>query len=95
MMKRNSGLCFLLFVWMLSASSVARSQVIVESVVAIIGNEVLYLSDIENAVLDLRRNGNRTSAEDLRCRVLNELLISKLFLDQARIDSIQVTPDMV
>jgi peptidyl-prolyl cis-trans isomerase SurA len=95
MMKRNSRLCFLLCAWMLLASSVANSQVIVESVVAIIGNEVLYLSDIENAVLDLRRNGNKSSTEDIRCRVLNELLISKLFLDQARIDSIEVTPDMV
>jgi peptidyl-prolyl cis-trans isomerase SurA len=80
---------------MLLASSVIRSQVIVESVVAIVGNEVIYLSDIENAVMDLRRNGNRSAVGDLRCRVLNELLISKLFLDQARIDSIQVTPDMV
>jgi len=79
----------------LSGISVARSQVLVESVAAIVGNEVIYLSDIENMILELRSNGNKTPTEELRCRVLRELMTSKLFLDQARIDSIEVTDDMV
>jgi len=94
-MKSKTGFCLLMVLCMLLIPSALKSQVVVESVVAIIGNEVIYLSDIENAVIDLRRNGNRSAVDDLRCRVLNELLVSKLFLDQARIDSIKVTPDMV
>lgn len=94
-MKINLRLLLLLFIFILPGSHLVRSQVVVESVAAVVGNEVIYLSDIENAVLDLRRNGDRSAIDDMRCRVLNELLISKLFLDQARIDSIQVTPDMV
>ncbi len=94
-MKKSlrSGLIFgiILFAGMSSASA----QVLVESVAAIVGNEVIYLSDVENAVIDLRRSGNKTPAEQLRCNVFQELLISKLFLDQARIDSISVTDDMV
>ncbi len=82
-------------VCLIFVSGISFSQVVVESVVAIAGNEVVYLSDIESAVLDLRRNGDRTPTDELRCRVLNELLISKMFLDQARIDSIEITPDMV
>ena len=62
---------------------------------SIVGNEVIYLSDIENMILDLRSSGNKSSIENLRCSVLRELLIQKLFLDQARIDSIEVTDDMV
>jgi peptidyl-prolyl cis-trans isomerase SurA len=64
-------------------------------VAAIVGNEVLYLSDIENAVMDYRRGGNKMPLEELRCNVLREMLVSKLFLDQARIDSITVTDDVV
>lgn len=89
-MKRGSKF-FLAFACLaLSGMSVVKSQVLVESVAAIVGNEVIYLSDIENQVADIKRNGNKTPIEDLRCTVLQELLVSKLFLDQARIDSITV-----
>ena len=66
-------------------------QILVESVAAIVGNEVVFLSDIENAVADAKRSGNRMAMEDLRCEIFQQLLISKLFLDQARIDSITVS----
>lgn len=72
-----------------------KSQTLVESVAAIVGNEVIYLSDLENTVTDLKRSGNRMNTEDLRCNVFEEMLISKLFLDQARIDSIEITDDAV
>jgi peptidyl-prolyl cis-trans isomerase SurA len=95
MMKRGSKF-FLAFACMaLSGMSVVKSQVLVESVAAIVGNEVIYLSDIENAVADLKRNGNKNAIEDVRCTVLHELLVSKLFLDQARIDSITVSESQV
>jgi peptidyl-prolyl cis-trans isomerase SurA len=71
------------------------AQKLVESVAAIVGNEVIYLSDLENTVADLRRTGNKTPVDELRCRLFNEMLVSKLFLDQARIDSITVTDDAI
>jgi hypothetical protein len=72
-----------------------NAQRLVESVVAIVGNEVIYLSDLENTVADLRRSGRKNPVEDLRCNVFQEMLVSKLFVDQARIDSIEVTDDAV
>jgi len=74
---------------------IANSQVLVESVAAIVGNEVIYLSDLENQVSDYIRNGNKTPADELTCKVFQDMLISKLFMDQARIDSINVTDDAV
>ncbi len=79
----------------MSAMFTAKSQVLVESVAAIVGNEVIYLSDVENRVNDYRRSNIRVPVDQLRCRVFEESLISKLFLDQARIDSIIVTDDLV
>ena len=78
--------------WIISS---ANSQALVESLAAIVGNEVVYLSDVENNVLEARRGGRRNPVEEIRCDVFQELLISKLFVDQARIDSIVVTDDMV
>ncbi len=73
----------------------ANAQVLVESIEAIVGNEVVYLSDIENTIADLRRNGNKLPYENLRCGIFQELLISKLFLDKARLDSINVSETSV
>jgi peptidyl-prolyl cis-trans isomerase SurA len=94
-MKKGSGLLLVVAGILLSGLNLVKAQTLVESVAAIVGNEVIYLSDIENNVLDMKHNGDRTSDDVLRCRILQQLLISKLFLDQARIDSIIITPDQV
>jgi peptidyl-prolyl cis-trans isomerase SurA len=90
-MKIGSKFLLILAGLLLSGISVVKSQVLVESVAAIVGNEVIYLSDIENMTADAKRNGNKTPLTDLRCQVFQQLLISKLFLDQARIDSIIIS----
>jgi peptidyl-prolyl cis-trans isomerase SurA len=95
MNKRKLKFCLTLICLFLPGVFIANSQVLVESVAAIVGNEVIYLSDLENYITDLRRNGNKTPAELLSCSVLQEMLVSKLFMDQARIDSIVVTDDAV
>ncbi|MCX6334621.1 MAG: peptidylprolyl isomerase [Bacteroidia bacterium] len=91
-MKRGSRLSLILAGLLLSGITAINSQqVLVESVAAIVGNEVIYLSDIENMTADAKRGGNKTAIENLRCEVLQQLLVSKLFLDQARIDSITIS----
>lgn len=95
MIKRNFRFSLVFISLFLPGLFTANSQVLVESILAIVGNEVIYLSDLENAVSDYRMSGDRTPVEQLRCGIAQQLLISKLFLDQARIDSIIVTDDVV
>ena len=94
-MKRKSRFYLTLICLFLPGVFIANSQILVESVAAIVGNEVIYLSDLENTISDLRRNGNKTPVDQLTCSVLQQMLVSKLFMDQARIDSITVTDDAV
>jgi len=70
-------------------------QTVVESVVAVVGNEVVYLSDIESQVLQQKQEKNPTPIELLRCQIFEDQLVQKLFLDQARIDSVEVTPETI
>jgi len=79
---------------MLAGYSVSGQQV-VESIVAVVGNEVIFFSDVEGMVRDMKAERDPTPVEELRCRVLEDLMIQKLFLDQAKIDSIEVSPDNV
>jgi peptidyl-prolyl cis-trans isomerase SurA len=67
----------------------------VESVVAVVGNEVIYMSDVEGQVMQRKAEKDPTPIETLRCQIFEEQLVQKLFLDQARIDSIKVTPENV
>ncbi len=95
MIKRKLKFCLVLIGLLLPGAFVVNAQQLVESIAAIVGNEVIYLSDLENTIADLKRNGTKTSVEKLSCNVFQEMLVSKLFLDQARIDSITVTDDAV
>ena len=91
-MKRN---IIILFVLAIFAGQSAAGQQIVESVVAVVGNEVVYLSEIEGQLVQLKAERDPTPVEQLRCRIYEDQLIQKLFLDQARIDSIEVSSESV
>ncbi len=94
-MKKKSRFYLVMLGLFLPGVFAINAQVLVESIAAIVGNEVIYMSDLENTIADLRRSGNRTPYEDLRCNVFQDMLISKLFIDKARIDSIVVSDESV
>jgi peptidyl-prolyl cis-trans isomerase SurA len=94
-MKLKFKIYFSLIIIFLPGVYQVRSQKLVESVVAIVGNEVIYLSDLENVVADMKRSGDRTPVDELRCKLFNDMLVTKLFIDQSRIDSITVSDDAV
>ena len=68
-----------------------RSQVLVESTAAIVGQEMVLLSSIEDRVYQERLGGDRRAVEQIRCDVLREMLTAKLFVDQSRIDSLIIS----
>jgi peptidyl-prolyl cis-trans isomerase SurA len=94
-MKKNPRLVILPFILFLICISRLQAQQLIESVAGIVGNEVIYLSDVENNLAQARGAGDRTPSDKLRCRLFEELLVSKLFLDQARIDSVVVSESSV
>lgn len=77
------------------ALSVPSYGQIVDGITAIVGDEIILLSELESMVLTQRSMGDRTPIARLRCELLEDLMIQKLFLDQARIDSLIITQDEV
>lgn len=67
---------------------------LVDKTVAIVGNEMITLSDLEAQAQMMRAQG-LYSDRNLRCEQLETMMVSKLFLMQARIDSLTVKDDMV
>ena len=72
----------------------AQKYKYVDKSVAVIGNEVVLISDIEGAVKERAAQG-LASDRNVRCEVLESILENKLFLMQARIDSLSVNQDNV
>ncbi|MBR6886352.1 MAG: peptidylprolyl isomerase [Bacteroidales bacterium] len=67
---------------------------LVDKTVATVGGEVILLSEIE-AEVQQRRAGGVSYDKDVRCEILESMMEGKLFLMQARIDSLTVNNDMV
>ena len=67
---------------------------LVDKTVATVGGETILLSDVEEEVKQ-RRAGGMASDRDVRCEILEAMMESKLFLMQARLDSLTINSDMV
>ena len=67
---------------------------IVDKTVAVIGNEVITISQIEEEVQMMNAYG-MMSDKNARCEILETMMVSKLFLMQARVDSLEINNDMV
>ncbi|MBQ3608067.1 MAG: peptidylprolyl isomerase [Bacteroidales bacterium] len=87
-------------VFLFAAASVSASAQkyqggIVDKTVAVIGNEVIMISDIESEIQMMQYNYGMQSDRKARCELLENMMASKLFLMQARVDSLVVNNEMV
>ena len=67
---------------------------VIDKTIAVVGNEMIKISDLEQEIQMARSQGG-ASDEKARCELLERMLESKLFLLQARLDSLSVNQDMV
>ncbi len=67
---------------------------VVDKSVAVVGGETILLSEVEAEVQQMRASG-MSSDRDMRCEILQNMMEVKLFLMQARVDSLTVNNDMV
>ena len=74
--------------------SSVKSQQVIDQILAVVGNEKILLSDIEQEVLRMKMQGFMPEG-DVKCEVFEDLLIHKLLLHHARLDSIPVNSNYV
>lgn len=82
-------LCLGALLLSLLSSHILRAQTL-DRIVAIVGDEVILQSDVDNQYNYLKINGQRDDGS-LKCQVMENLIISKLLLDKARQDSLMVS----
>lgn len=67
---------------------------IVDKTIAVVGNEMITVSQLEQELQIMRAQGF-VSDRNARCEILENMMVSKLFLMQARLDSLSVNNDVV
>ena len=77
-----------------SASAQKYPDGIIDKTIAVVGNEMIMISQLEEDVQMMKAYG-MMSDKTGRCDILEQMMESKLFLMQARVDSLNVNQDMV
>ncbi len=91
---KNSILTVLIGCLGLNLSAQQYPGGIIDKTVAVVGNEMITIGQIEQEVQMMRAQG-MSSDRNIRCELLENMLVSKIFLMQSRIDSLKVNQDMV
>ncbi len=85
----------LTIVFFMGVTPVFAQNNVVDKIIAVVGNEVVLKSDVENRFLAMKAQGYASRSADLKSEIFEDLLIQKLMLAQAQIDSISVTEQEV
>lgn len=72
-------------------TAVGSDETVVDKVVAVVGKNIVKLSDVENGYLSVRVSKGYENAFENRCDILEGLLINKLLVHKGEVDSTEVT----
>ncbi len=91
---RNAMKKLVAVVLLLLLSTVHNAQPkLIDEIVAVVGNEIVLYSDIQVQKNQMKAQGFTGEITD--CMVLEEVLFEKILLNQAKVDSLEVSDDMV
>ena len=84
----------ILAILLLSIGQMSQGQILIDKVVAVVGNQIVLKSDVEIQVGQLRAQSAKLPP-NVRCKVLDQLMMQKLLINQAKVDSVMVSDDQV
>ncbi len=69
---------------------------VIDRIVAVVGKNIILESDVENQYYQYRMQGNIQGGETtVKCQILENLLFQNLMLNQADLDSVEVTESQI
>ena len=88
------GISLLVAVLLLPLTGFSQNKELIDQVVAKVGSEIILLSEIEEQYALIQAQQG-TSDPKVRCAVLDQMLAQRLMLNQARLDSLVISPEEV
>lgn len=74
--------------------SLNAQRLLLNKVIAKVGGQIVLLSDVEEQFVVMQER-NPDVSEDAKCDILQNIILQKLFVNQAILDSVEVTDDEV
>lgn len=87
MLSRN----LLLFTFLLNITTIFAQPITIDKIVGVVGKSAIQYSDVEQQYMQYLMQMPTTS-EDMKCEIFEDLLVQKLMVTQAQVDSIEVSP---
>lgn len=96
-MKRNilTIIIFAVVLTLTTKVSAQHTETVIDGVAAVVGKNIIKVSDIENAFVQVRMRQGWNNAEENRCKIMENYLLSKLLIHKGEVDSIEVSPENV
>lgn len=91
-MRNNKRIVALFLLLNLFSLSLFAQDKIIDQIVAVIGSNIILKSDIENLALQKQAQGITTEG-DMKCEILEDLLVDKLMVAEAELDTNIVVTD--
>ncbi|MBX2816518.1 MAG: peptidylprolyl isomerase [Saprospiraceae bacterium] len=71
-------------------------ELIIDKVIATVGDELVLLSEVEGQyAFDLERAGSFADPQAKKCEILEKIMLSKLLINQAKLDSVIVSDEEI
>lgn len=90
MIKKTKTLLSILFASLFCSVCLNAQNNVIDQIIWVVGDEAILKSDVEHARLGMLSRGERIEG-DPYCFIPEQLALQKLYLDQAKIDSIDVS----
>ena len=81
---------FILFLALIGCQHLFSQNNIVEEIVWVVGDEAIFKSEVEESRREMLLNNTRIEG-DPYCFIPEQLAVNKLFLHQAKLDSIEIS----
>lgn len=89
-------LLFAAISWNVQAQTLTTNgETVVDGVAAVVGQNIVKFSDVENAFIQMRVRQGQENAYANRCNILESMLVNKLLVHKGQVDSVEVTDEEV
>ncbi|MCQ2261907.1 MAG: peptidylprolyl isomerase [Bacteroidales bacterium] len=85
----------LLLFTLAGVSASAQKETVIDKVVAVVGQNIIKMSDVEQNYKQIRIKQGYANAFENRCNVLESMLITKLLVHKGMVDSVEVGDEEV
>lgn len=86
------GFIFLFAMLLLFSTRISAQEIVVDRIIAVVGKNMILESDVEAQYLQMKMQGEiEGSASETKCMILQKMLRDDLLLNQAELDSVEVS----